>query len=206
MWLKRTLAILSPFLLCGALGAAEQLFELTDGRTVRGEKAGEEDAVVIVTVQAGNATAKVRLPKDEIAAVHAVVAEQKEVPAAKPAESKPTVEAKATEGELVVKPRAKPTDAEEFARVRELLAAAAGESREPPPRTAVEYQSTMPGSDVYFYGDTGYYPWYPYFYGSNGWGSSFLGFHGGGGHGGGGHGGGGHGGGGGHSGGHGGPK
>jgi hypothetical protein len=164
--------------LCGAVRAGEQLFELSDGRTLRGEKAGEEGDEVVIAVQAGGMTAKVRLAKSEIKMVRAAPAEERPVvsSSAKPAEksaAKPSGEAA-----LEIKARGMTAEADEFARVRRLLAAAAQETKsEYAPRGAFaqDYQSAMPGTDTWYaFPEGDYYPWYP-MYGAGGYGFQWYG-------------------------------
>jgi hypothetical protein len=163
--------------LCGAATAGEQLFELSDGRTLRGEKAGEEGDDVVIAVQAGGMTAKVRVAKSEIKVVRAAPAEERPVvsSSAKPAEKSATKPS--GEAALEIKARGA-ADADEFARVRRLLAAAAQETKsEYAPRGAYaqDYQGTMPGGDTwYFFPEGAYYPWYP-MYGAGGYGFRWFG-------------------------------
>jgi hypothetical protein len=149
--------------------AGEQVFELSDGRTLRGEKAGEEGDEVVIAVQAGGIAAKVRVAKSEIKMVQAAPAEERPVVSspAKPAE-KGTTKA-SSEAALEIKARGRSAEADDFAQVRRLLASAARETQsEYAPRgaSAQGYQSPMPGGDVWYqFPESVHYPWYPVHWG-----------------------------------------
>jgi hypothetical protein len=158
---------------CIAVQAGEQLFELSDGRVIRGEKAGEDGDAVVIAIQAGGMAAKVRVAKSDIKLVRSATAEDQPTvaAAAKPVET-PTAKA-VGEAALEIKARDR-VEAEDFARVRRLLAAAAQEAKsEYAPRGAYAegYQSAMPGTDTWYsFPEGAYYPWYPMYGGGYGFG------------------------------------
>lgn len=126
----------------GLLGAEEKLFELADGRTVRGATVSEGGSDVIVQVQAGGASARVRLAKSEIKSVRPApgAAEDAPVTVARSA----AAQAPPAAGALEIKPRGAAASAGDFERLRRLLREAWRELAEDAQPAAPIARSPMP--------------------------------------------------------------